>query len=57
LLLGVVAHGHPAANLLCVDDPMNLAADEIDLIQTYRQTDAKGRAVVRKKANVEADMF
>ena len=33
---------------------MNLTADEIDLIQTYRQTDAKGRALVRKKANGEA---
>ncbi|MFZ0789237.1 MAG: helix-turn-helix transcriptional regulator [Chromatiaceae bacterium] len=30
------------ALLLCVDDPMNLTADEIDLIQTYRATDAKG---------------
>ncbi len=42
------------AYLLCVDDPMNLAADEIDLIQTYRGTDAKGRALVRKKATAEA---
>ena len=42
------------AFLLCVQDPMNLTADEIDLIQTYRQTDAKGRALVRKKANGEA---
>ena len=40
--------------LLCVDDPMNLTADEIDLIQTYRQTDAKGRALVRTKAHAEA---
>ncbi len=42
------------AFLLCIDDPMNLTADEIDLIQTYRQTDAKGRALVRKKAKAEA---
>jgi len=42
------------AFLLCVEDHLNLTADEIDLIQTYRQTDAKGRALVRKKANGEA---
>ena len=42
------------AYLLCVDGAMNLTADEIDLIQTYRQTDAKGQALVRKKAKAEA---
>ena len=30
---------------------MNLTADEIDLIQKYRATDAKGQALVRKKAH------
>jgi transcriptional regulator with XRE-family HTH domain len=39
------------AFLLCVEDPMNLTADEIDLIQKYRATDAKGQALVRKKAH------
>jgi transcriptional regulator with XRE-family HTH domain len=43
------------AFLLCVEDHLNLTADEIDLIQTYRQTDAKGRALVRKKGNAEAN--
>jgi transcriptional regulator with XRE-family HTH domain len=42
------------AFLLCVEDHLNLTADEIDLIQTYRATDAKGQALVRKKANGEA---
>jgi hypothetical protein len=42
------------AFLLCIEDHLNLTADEIDMIQTYRQTDAKGRALVRKKANGEA---
>ena len=42
------------AFLLCVDDHLTLTADEFDLIQSYRQTDAKGRALVRKKANAEA---
>ena len=42
------------AYLLCVDGPMNLATDEIELLQKYRATDAKGRASVWDKANVEA---
>ena len=39
------------AFLLCIEDHLNLTADEIDLIQTYRQTDAKGRALVRQGAH------
>ncbi len=33
---------------------MTLTADEFDLIQTYWATDAKGQALVRKKAHAEA---
>ena len=39
------------AFLLCVEDPMKLTADEIDLIQTYRATDARGQALVRQGAH------
>lgn len=42
------------AYLMCLDDPMNLSADEIDLLKTYRATDAMGQALVRKKAESEA---
>ena len=42
------------AFLLCVDDPLTLTADEIDLLKTYRAADAKGQAMVRKKAKEEA---
>ncbi len=42
------------AYLMCLDDPMNLSADETDLLKTYRATDAMGRARVGMKAEDEA---
>ena len=42
------------AFLLCIEDPLNLTADEISLIAQYRATDARGRAKVREKAMAEA---
>ena len=43
------------AYLLCVDDPLTLNADEIALLQKYRETDAQGRALVLKRAEAEAN--
>ncbi len=43
------------AYLLCVDDPLTLNADEIALLQKYRETDAQGRALVLKTAEAEAN--
>lgn len=48
-LTGALGNVTPAY-LLCLDDPMNLSADEIDLIETYRQIDAKEQAQLRKRA-------
>ena len=53
LLAGALGTCTPAF-LLCVEDHLNLTADELDLLQKFRATDAKGRALVRKKANEEA---
>jgi transcriptional regulator with XRE-family HTH domain len=42
------------AYLLCIDDPMNLTANGIELLKTYRAADVQGRARVRKEAETEA---
>ena len=42
-----------AAYILCLDDPMSLTPDEIDLIKKYRATDGRGRALIGKKAEDE----
>jgi transcriptional regulator with XRE-family HTH domain len=40
-----------AAYLLCIDESMAFAADEIDLIRSYRAADAEGRASMRQQAS------
>ncbi len=42
------------AFLLCIEDALDLTADERDLIKHYRATDAQGRAAVAKTAAAEA---
>ena len=42
------------AFLLCIEDPLNLSADELDLLRHYRAIDAMGRIEVRKRAGAEA---
>jgi transcriptional regulator with XRE-family HTH domain len=42
------------AFLLCIEDPVNLSADELDLLRQYRATDALGQIEVRKRAGAEA---
>ncbi len=42
------------AFLLCVEDPLNLSADELDLLAQYRATDPRGRIEVLKQAAAEA---
>lgn len=42
------------AYLLCIEDPLNLSADELDLLRQYRATDAQGRIAVRAQAGAEA---
>ena len=44
-----------AAYLLCLDDPMHLTPDEIELIRKYRDTDGKGRALIARKAQAEVE--
>lgn len=44
--LGTVSPGY----LLCLDDPWNLEADEIDILSRYRTTDDRGRAFLRDVA-------
>ena len=44
-----------AAYLLCLDDPMHLTPDEIELIRKYRDTDGKGRALIVQKAQAEVE--
>jgi transcriptional regulator with XRE-family HTH domain len=44
-----------ATYLLCLDDPMHLTPDEIELIRKYRDTDGKGRALIVQKAQAEVE--
>jgi transcriptional regulator with XRE-family HTH domain len=44
-----------AAYLLCLDDPMHLTPDEIELIRKYRDTDGTGRAIIARKAQAEVE--
>ena len=44
--LGTISPGY----LLCLDDPWNLDADEIHILNCYRTTDDRGRAFLRDVA-------
>ncbi|WP_295436333.1 helix-turn-helix transcriptional regulator [uncultured Thiodictyon sp.] len=46
--LGTVSAG----SLLGLDDASNLGAEELDLIKSYRATDARGRALLRTIAGL-----